>query len=338
MRRLVTFMVPVVLLAGCGTTTHHAKPHAPASTPVTYGLHGAPTPAACASRTPVGRGHMGACAPVAPAEKPKLGAGPLTLTGGGFFVDVYEGQNYINWAVHNTPAVVKAVEAGYPDHQFFHNWTQLRALHRWHAAYAFLRPGDCAGQGRALVARINSVGGLDANAGPPQLDAEVPLNSGCVPAAVRAVRAADHWHEVGVYTSPGTWTGGGADGARLWVADYGPAHPCIFTCPIAHQRSDGVYGLYPHCVAGLCGDIDLDLGGLLHITHGHVHRHHSRGYLHRRDERHLHADYRARSELRGYIRRFGCHTHPHRGHCAAHLARGAAVGREIKRLHARGAR
>lgn len=332
--RPVLGVLAAALLAGCGHTTHHASP-----TPkVVYGVKGAPSPASCATQTPAGQGHMGSCAPRLSTEKPKFGTGPpYTSGGGGLFVDVYEGQGYINWAAHQTPAVVKAVENGYDDHQFAHNWAQLRALHRWHSAYTFLRPGDCAAQGRTLVGRINSVGGLDANAGPPVLDAEVPLNSGCVPAAVRAIRAADGWSEVLVYTSPGTWTGGGAAGARLWVADYGSQHPAIFTSPTAWQFSDGVYGPYPHCVAGLCGDEDRDLGGLLRITRGHVHHGHSAGYLRRRDQRHLHKLYRTRQQERVVISRHHCRRR-HDRRCRVLLRQGDHVNREIKRLRARGVR
>lgn len=234
-------------------------------TPPTRGF----VPHACVPA--VGQGHIGACVPgraTGALTKPGL-AGPAR-----YFPDVYEGTGTVDWqgakARGLTGAVVKAYEENYQqDGQFARNWSQLRSLGLWHAAYLFARAGNCTVEADTYVNIVRSVGGWDALAGPPIIDAEVP-GAGIVPCLAARIRADTGISAIVTYTAPGTWPGGGAGGTRLWVATYGSGYGSVpgFGSPVAWQFTNGHIGPDPHGVYGLQnGDVSIDFGLQTMLAH-----------------------------------------------------------------------
>jgi len=330
MRRLVTFMVPVVLLAGCGTTTHHAT-HL--SVP------------ACA--VPVGHASSGACAPagiLAAARAPHPGA----LLGASRSIQIVDLSN--NDPIYDMHPLarfgirgmwLKVNEGtGFTDRTFSPMVRSARAAGIPVGGYDFVR-NYSASEAYLFVNRLRATGTCTGrNTLPPVLDIEAgQASQGGVQIMVNIVRR--ECGRVTIYTGLWYWIPQLGRwwpvGVSAWISGY----PNI----VDHANYNGV-AVHQFTDRGYNGVSSADLSTWQGSTAGYarfvasipVHRHHSRGYLRRRDVRHLHALYRQRTALRGYIRRFGCHKRPHRGHCGAHLAQGAAVGREIRLLHARGAR
>lgn len=250
-------LVAALLLLGCGGS-HAAQPTTSSHTAV---LRSGPSSCIPAS----GDGVMGACVPHAFSAEP-----PSTVTRC-VIPDVSEFQGHPDWRAakaHICGAIARVADmsSGRPDTSFSYNWAQLRKLHIWHAAYAFVRPGDCAGEGRTAYGWVKAQGGLDS--GPLIADAEVPLSFTCVTEFTGAVEAASGWHLCVIYTAQGTWPGGTHDGCSLWDAAYGPVPGCVWTCTIvAWQFTDGVFGPFPHSTPGIgSGDISEN-HGITRIVH-----------------------------------------------------------------------
>jgi len=330
MRRLITFMVPVVLLAGCGTTHHQA-----------------PRPRTPSCVVPAGHGSPGACAPapiLAAARAPHLGA-LLGARRGVQIVDlsnndpIYDMRPLARFGIKGMWLKVNE-GTGFTDQTFSPMVRSARAAGIPVGGYDFVRDYS-AFEANLFVIRLRATGTCTGrNTLPPVLDIEAgQASQGGVQVMVNIVRRS--CGRVAIYTGLwywipqlGRWW---PAGVSAWISGY----PNI----VDHANYNGV-AVHQFTDRGYNGVSSADLSTWEGNTASYarfvastpVHRHHSRGYLRRRDERHLHADYLLRRSDRAYIRRFGCHTHPRRGHCAAHLARGAAVNREIRRLHARGAR
>jgi len=333
MRRLITFMVLAValLLAGCGTT-HHAKPHAP------------PVPACV---VPVNHGSPGACAPasiLAAARAPHLGA-LLGARRGIQIVDlsnndpIYDMRPLARFGIKGMWLKVNE-GTGFSDNTFSPMVRSARAARIPVGGYDFVRTYS-ASEAYLFVGRLKATGTCTGrNTLPPVLDIEANrATQGGVQTMVNIVRRA--CRRVAIYT--GLW---------YWLPTLGPWWPSgvsswVSGYPnIVGSANYGRVDVHQFTDRGYNGVSSVDLstwegsasGYAAYVRSTPVHHPHSRGFLRRRDQAHLHRDYLERRTLRGYIRRFGCHTHPHRGHCAAHLARGAAVNREIRLLRARGAR
>jgi hypothetical protein len=179
--------------------------------------------------------------------------------------DVSDYQGYVNWArakPYICGGITKMGEGrGFAGgSMYYRNWSQLRQLGLWHAAYWFVRGSvGCSTQGALIVGRLKAVGyATDPLAGPLQLDEEVPDSnlSACLDAAIWA---AFHRHAM-VYTGPGTWPGGGHAGLALWQAEYG-RHLHSFWLPVlAWQCTDGVYGCVRYIPGIGYGDVSVDMG------------------------------------------------------------------------------
>lgn len=264
MKRAFLPLLAVLALAGCGSsqTTHHVR-HATASAP-------SPQITAPAQCNPApGQGHLGVCVTQPAASSLRVGPGATLGTSLRYLPDVYEGTGGINWgAAHSRglyAAIVKAFEVNYrQDGQFANSWHQLAALHLWHAAYLFVRAGNCTAIADTYVNIVKSAGGWDQFAGPPILDVEVPGANGnnLVPCLISRIQHDTGISTVIVYTAPGTWPGGPSNNAPLWIATYGSSFGCIWTChPVAWQFTDGRFGPSPHAVYGLpAGDVSVDYG------------------------------------------------------------------------------
>lgn len=204
---------------------------------------------------------MGACTPL-PLSAPLHGE-PAVHGRLGVDVSVYQGAP--KWWTARAAGLKFAVDkagegTAYSDPTFVRNWTIQRSLGLPHAAYWFLRPVSCVEQADLLAARIRSVGGQDPKALPPVGDAEVPLPAGCVAAFVARVKADLRIRTVVAYTAPGTWPGGPNPGALLWVATYGGAPGCVWTCShVAWQFTDSTFGPEPHGWPGIGASVDVDL-------------------------------------------------------------------------------
>jgi GH25 family lysozyme M1 (1,4-beta-N-acetylmuramidase) len=239
-------------------------------------------PNSCVPRE--GEGVPGVCTPLpknlappnpqTPKVVPKSGANTRSTTStpaafvnvaavaSGYVPDVSYFQGHPAWGQaksHINGAIARVADGHFNDPAFAYNWHELRRLHIWHAAYFFVRPGNCTAEADRAVALVNAQGGFDS--GPLIADAEVPLNYGCAAAFVREAKVRTGLPEV-IYTAPGTWAGGPHGNALLWVASYGPHPGCVWTCAhVAWQFTDGLIGPYPHCTPGIgCDDISTDNG------------------------------------------------------------------------------
>ncbi len=336
---LATSIIAALLIAGCGsTTTRTVTVHAP----VKIGTR--------ACQPAVGAGTMGSCVPHTNGLTPR-GVG----VSGCIIPDVSEFQGRPNWAqakprICGAIARVADMSTGRMDSRFAYNWQQLRRLHIWHGVYAFVRPGDCAGEGRQAYAWVKSQGGLDS--GPLIADAEVPLGFTCATDFTGAVEAASGWHVCVIYTAQGTWPGGTHGNCKLWDAAYGPSPGCVWTCSrVAWQYTDGIFGPFPHSVPGV-GSSDLSANsGLTSIKRAPAcnracERAHLVRELHGREalHRHLVAQH---GHLAHKLRRYGCsarrHAHQRLGvRCTGWFAAGDRVvahsayeGRQIASLRHR---
>jgi Glycosyl hydrolases family 25 len=246
-RRTLTALLLVLGVAGCGTSSTHPALRA--------------GPQSCVPKE--GAGVVGACAPKV------RGLGQKSTLTGRFVPDVSYYQPHVNWRAAKAwgirGAIVRVADGHFNDPVFTRYWHELKALGLWHAAYYFLRPYNCAGQADRAVGLVNAAGGL--TSGPLITDSEVPLNHNCAQTFVQRVEVDTHWNVSVIYTSPGTWAGGGHGTAVLWVASYGPTPGCVWTCGhVSWQYTDGIYGPSPRCISGIgCGDVSLD-SGLTAIT------------------------------------------------------------------------
>jgi len=313
---VAAFLALAFVLSGCGSSP----------SPVPKLLRG---PASCIPKE--GAGTMGDCTP-----KP-VGLGPVRVAlRGPFVVDVSYFQGTINWAAarpHISGAIVRVADGNFNDPAFARNWRELKRLHIWHAAYFFLRPGNCAAEADRAVSLI---GKLDS--GPLIADAEVPLNYGCAAAFVREAKRRTGLSEV-IYTAPGTWPGGPHGGALLWVASYGSSPGCVWTCAhVSWQYTDGAIGPAPHCTPGIgCDDISTDNG----ITSIGAKPKPTPKPNHAQLKAELYRDYGLRTKLRTLLTVHRCRT----GHakparywtaCGVWFRHGANTNRAIRALHARG--
>lgn len=340
--RLATTIIAALLLAGCGSTTRTVTVHAPAP----------PRLAGAASCEPAkGNGTMGACVPHTNALTPQA-----ARVSGCIIPDVSEFQGRPNWAQakpHICGAIARVADmgTGRVDSSFAYDWQQLRRLHIWHAAYAFVRPGACGFEGRQAYLWVKQQGGLDS--GPLIADAEVPLGFTCATDFTSAVEAASGWRVCVIYTAQGTWPGGTHGSCKLWDAAYGPSPGCVWTCArVAWQYTDGIYGPFPHTVPGIAaGGSDLSANsGLTSIVRGPVCDRACQRAALRRELHGREALQRRLVEQHGHLahklRRYGCsgrrHAHQRLGPiCTGWFAAGDRVVthsayevRQIKRLRA----
>lgn len=215
-----------------------------------------------------------ACNPPVPALRPSVciphrTSVPLRQPSGPQGVDVSAYQGAVHWSQARRAGLRFAyVQYGdgtsYRDPLFRTNVAELRALRIPWGAYLFLRPGNGTTQGRALGLAERAQ--LGEHALPPAIDAEVPGAYEEVCAAIRAVRAADGWGDVVVYTAPGLWpVGFSSCTLSLWVADYGtlfPSLPWGWGSYVLWQYEEGRF-------IGVSGAVDRDLAhGILSLSYG----------------------------------------------------------------------
>lgn len=200
---------------------------------------------------------MGSCVPT--ATLPQL-VQPMVAVGCQI-PDVSEFQRRPNWAAakpHICGAIVRVADNFHNDTELAYNRRELKRLHIWHAYYFFVRPGDCAAEGRRAIALS---GPLDS--GPMIADAEVPLSFSCVRDFSIAVEHATGWRVRVTYSASGTWPGGSHEGMLAWDAAYGNSPGCPWEgCHrVAWQHTDGQIGAFPRCIPGIgCDDISRDEG------------------------------------------------------------------------------
>lgn len=279
-----------------------------------------------------GGGVMGVC-----LHRARPTVGPPRTLHGPFVVDVSEFQGRPNWRAarwHISGAVVRVADmvTGHPDRSLAYNWKTLDRLHVWHAAYAFLRPGNCTAEGVRAVNYVNAVGGL--HSGPLIADSEVPMSSTCTTDFTRTVERHTKWRVCVIYSAKGTWPGGYHDGCSEWDAAYGPVPGCIWTCArVAWQFTDGELGPFPHRVPGISGPVDISADtGLTGIL-----RRSGPSPLTRR----LHAAYRQRASIEALRAKHDCATKPkpkrYRQACLTWQVEQRKVQRTIAHLHRLGA-
>lgn len=340
---LAAVALAVLALTGCGGGGHPPSGSTKATPPpAVKRVDGAEscTPAA-------GSGVMGACTPLpSTAVQEELRSTRKQASSARRIPDVSEFQGHPNWRLASRSiggAIVRVADGSHDDADFAYNWHELRALHVWHAAYFFLRPGDCASEARRAIALIKAQGGFDS--GPLIADAEVPLPFFCAAQFSKAAEVGSGFHVCVIYTAPGTWPGGSNGGCVLWVATYGPRPGCVWSCThVAWQYTDGQFGPFPHCIPGVgCDDISADSG----ITSIRVQRGPTkpqkvaalRGIEHR-----LHLNVSKRATLHALIDRHKCragqHAKPSSYHtvCGYWIREGNTVieveAKERKAIHA----
>lgn len=220
---LLLLVALALALASCGSST---------STTTTTTTAPAPAPSpALAGLCPAGHSHMGCAldgAKLAPKLSAKLPSGPR-------FPDVSSYQGHPNWAEAKpfiSMAVAKAGEYQ-EDPDFVWNVEQFKQLGIKWSAYWFVRNTGCTHESAQIVSVLRSVGGPTSL--PPVLDMEVPEARDYATCLADAIHTAFNRWPI-IYTAPGTWPGGANDNLPLWIADYGPSFPCIWTChPVAWQ-------------------------------------------------------------------------------------------------------
>jgi len=225
----LTALIAAVALAACGSSSHTTS-STPTSTP-SVPLPAVTAPAKKPCDPALGKGTMGACLPPGPEVAPqRLGAGARLIP------DVSEFQGC---ALHSE-AIVRVYEAGTErqDTRAACHLAELRRLHVWSAAYAFLRPGHggCAFQADRTAAIVRRLGGIT---GPIVGDAEVGLGASFVRCFLSRVK--QHHFAAVEYTCPGC---GDAQVPPVWIASYPTRPPGHW---VAHQFSDrfncrGVFG------------------------------------------------------------------------------------------------
>lgn len=215
--------------------------------------------ATAAAKCPAGASFMG-CA--AGGTGPSSATAPVGATfgapapGARVFPDVSSWQGHPDWAAakgHITGGVAKAFEYR-QDPDFAYNVAALKRLGLPWAAYDFVRSCNAAG----FIAALRSVGGPTSM--PPVLDEEVPAANGCTYTLAHQIFTAFHRWPI-EYTSPGTEpSGAGAENLALWIADFGPSFPCLWTChPVAWQFASPPFVYYR--IPGLgYGDVSIDYG------------------------------------------------------------------------------
>lgn len=210
----------------------------------------------------------------------------------------------------------------YRDRTYTQNIVETRGVGLRYGSYLFLRPGYGVRQGRELGEAVRATVGEHTL--PPALDAEVPGAYQEVCAAANAVRRADHWSLVVVYTAPGLWVFGVPHCAGvLWVADYGvlsPGLPYGWSSYVLWQYQEGSF-------PGL-GTVDRDVAhGVLTLTYGRTvllpqveqQRHHLQV---------LRVSQDCRRALRYPHGRFASHV----AECRSELAKGVVLTRRAKQL------
>lgn len=235
---LLLLVALALALASCGSSTTSTTTPGPT----------------LAGLCPPGISHMGCAldgAKVGP-KLPRLPSGPR-------FPDVSSFQGHPNWAEAKpfiSMAVVKAGEYK-EDPDFAWNIAQLKRLGIKWSAYWFVRNTGCAHEGAEIVSVLRSVGGPTSL--PPVLDMEVPEAKPYTTCLADAIHSAfGRWPII--YTAPGTWPGGANDNLPLWIADYGPNFPCMWTChPVAWQFASPPF--VDVNIPGIgVGDVNLDFG------------------------------------------------------------------------------
>jgi hypothetical protein len=283
-------------LIACGNTSEHAIFH----------LATSPTRASLACIPAPGAGVMGACTPRALRALPRAPAGR----------EIPDVSEYQGCALHSE-AIFRVYEAGtnVQDARAACHARELRRLHAWSAAYAFVRTpgyhhaGSCTAQAQRTVAIVRSLGGVT---GPVIQDAEVPLPRGFVACFNNAVRAAGQL--TATYTSTGT-ASGGPFSQPLWLASYGARPGCIegICRRVAWQFSSEA-----NC-RGVYGDCSID-EGITSIVHA--------------PRAPLEARQRA---LRRVLAHYGCRRRarvhaPLGPRCRRWFVEGRSVGEELARL------
>lgn len=322
---LPLLLLAVLLLAGCGGTRTVTAP------PLTH------QQTRCVPKE--GEGVMGRCTPHAPA----LGfSKPLFLSGGGVIPDVSEFQNEPDWVAaraHIVAAIVRVQDNLYFDRKLGYNVAALTRLKIPYAAYAFLRPGNCAGQADLAASRLASYGARHIIL---IGDGEVPLNAGCIGQFAAEAERVEGRISVD-YSSSGPYPGGARPGDMEWDAAYGGAPGC-FLCNgrrVAWQHTDGVIGAFPRSTPGIgAGDVSRDEGLAALIGH-------STAVVSKSEKRtRLGRHYRARQRIRMALDQHHCrprsgwhgHASPRSWHtqCGRELAAGQRENQVIANYHREG--
>jgi hypothetical protein len=250
-------LLAAVLLAACGGSSHHRTvPQPPPSAAKTVKVCSGLTDKCVSAPAP----QLNRLAQVHPFHGCRI-------------VDVSDYQSAsINWRFvghYTCGAIDKMGEGGNwaaGGRHFARNWAAQRAAGLWHAPYWFVRPMSCTVEGDAIVNRLIHFGYTkDYNAGRVELDEEVPGAAALTTCLNRIIYHAFH-RDAGVYTAPGTWSGGSHDGLPLWQAEYGPTLHPFWQPVVAWQCTDGIVG----CVSNVPGigftDVSRDMG----ITNEHL--------------------------------------------------------------------
>lgn len=158
----------------------------------------------------------------------------------------------------------------YHDYNFAANWSAQKHLGIPHGPYLFVLPQSAEAQANAMYADIQKAGGLDANALPPALDAEVSGAYSQVCPIAEKLKAKLHIPTVVLYTASGLWpySSPQCSGLVLWAAEWGTNSPYGFggypsSSVLAVQTSGSTYNPF-----GLSGQWDVDVStGILGLLH-----------------------------------------------------------------------
>jgi hypothetical protein len=326
MRRATTTVIALaaVVFSACGssgvtTTRAPAPPAGPcASAP---GPHGTP-------------GRMGECV----QQRFGFSRPQRAAPGGAQGLDIANFQGFPDLAAAKRAGLRFLIGqsndgASFVDFNFVTNWIRARRLGIPHGAYVFARPGCASCQAALLARQVRRAGGMDANALPPTIDAEVP-GAYCNVAPIASWLRRDlHVSRVLTYTSPGLWACGSSNGGTLlWAAIWGQSAFAFSGWSRFYvQQYCGVRCHFP----GVSGEVDRDVDhGVLALLHvgPPCRRACQRGRARRQlaaHERILRDTLTRRRVLRRVLASYGCrrrvHVHQHLGpRCRRWFAEGRA--------------
>lgn len=178
----------------------------------------------------------------------------------GIDISVYQGHPSFCYARSHGLRFVwqQSNDGGHADSNFISNTREAHSCHVATGTYIFVEAGNPIGQAYLAVREMRAAG-ISQDL-PVALDVEVHGSYYNVPAMASYLRA--RGYGVVTYTAPGLWPDASCAGTELWAAEWG-THGYRFSCfarLIAQQTCGTCY------LAGVSGQVDLDVAFSLHIS------------------------------------------------------------------------